>query len=171
MIPIVTVCPMPSGLPTARTTSPTWTASELPTATRRKIGRINFQEREIARLVGADQLRLEAAAVGKLDADVVGRVDHVVVGQDVAVTSDDHAGSQPALLECARRPLAALTLPRTELIAEKPAQHVFVVAELCRPDLRASFDPDGHHAGATIFTTSAYESRPPAIARRRSGAP
>src|SRR6185436_15279781 len=107
---------------------------------RRKIGRLDLQERQVARLVGANQLRLEAATVGEFDADVVGGVDHVVVRENVAVAGNDHAGSQSALTERARRH-TALSAPASlpglaELLAEEPPQHVLVViAELSRPDL------------------------------------
>ena len=60
MIPIVTVWPTPSGLPTASTTSPTCTSSELPSASGLEIGGVDLHQREIARLVGADQLRRRA---------------------------------------------------------------------------------------------------------------
>ena len=55
-IPIVTVWPMPSGLPTASTTSPTWTLSELPSGSVCRFVAVDLQHREIARRVGADDL-------------------------------------------------------------------------------------------------------------------
>ena len=56
MMPIVTVWPMPSGLPTASTTSPTWTASELPSASDGRLVAVDLEHGQIARLVRADQL-------------------------------------------------------------------------------------------------------------------
>ena len=98
MIPIVTVWPTPSGLPTARTTSPTLhvlgVADARSDAGRR---RSTFSSGEVARLVGADQLRGQRAVVGQLDLDVVGAVDDVVVGQDVAVGRHDDAGAERPL--------------------------------------------------------------------------
>ena len=86
MIPIVTVCPTPSGLPTASTTSPTWTSSELPSA----IGRAGPMRVTLssARSLGLSvptSFAVERPAVGQLDVDVVRAVDDVVVGEDVAV--------------------------------------------------------------------------------------
>ena len=72
-----------------------------------QIGRRHLQQREVARLVGADHLRGQRAVVGQLDLDVVRAVDDVVVGQDVAVGRDDDARAERALL---RRALHARRL-------------------------------------------------------------
>src|SRR3712207_9220750 len=52
---------------------------------------------EVGGGVGADDLRLERAAVVQLDANLLRAVDDVVVGQDVAVGADDDAGAEAAL--------------------------------------------------------------------------
>ena len=125
MIPIVTVCPTPSGLPTASTTSPTCTASELPNDTAWRSVASDLDEREVARLVCPDDLTFERAAVGQIDVDVVGAVHDVIVREDVAVAADDDARAETALPERAR-PLrtAALPLPVAELVAEEAPEEV-----------------------------------------------
>ena len=106
---------------------------------RLQVGAVDLQHRQVARLVGADDLRLEGAAVGQFDADLLGAVDHVVVGEDVAVRPDDDAGAEAALAPLRRlRPLRPWP---TELIAEELAELVRdVLADVADAPLRA----DGH---------------------------
>ena len=92
---MVTVWPMPSGLPTASTTSPTLTRSESPSATDRQIaGASIFSTARSLGLSVPTTLAVSVAAVGQLDLDVVRAVDDVVVGQDVAVARDDRRRSR-----------------------------------------------------------------------------
>ena len=95
---------------------------------RMQIGGGDFEQREIARLVGADDLRRQRAAVGHLDLDVVRAVHHVVVGQDVAVGRDDDAGPERRAGAARLLALAATELI-AELLAEESAQHVVVALD------------------------------------------
>jgi len=92
----------------------------------------------------------------------------VEVGQDIAVGRDDHAGSEAALLGRGLLALSAtgsVTELTAELLAEKSAQHVVIrLLKLCRLRLSLSFDANRDNGGDTTLTTSAYESRPPAMA-------
>src|SRR5206468_12704039 len=88
-----------------------------------KIGRVDLDERQIARLVGADYFRVERAAVAQFDADLVRAVDDVVVGQNVAVGRRNDARSEAALLE-RRRTARSAALP--ELVAEELTEEVVV---------------------------------------------
>ena len=108
-------------------------------------------------------LALHRPAVGEIDQDVVGVVDDVVVGQDVAVGADDDPRAETALLRAANA-LARPAWSRPNLIAEEPAEQVFVIRPAnrvgetrARPSVLIVTT-----AGATILTMSAYESRPPA---------
>ena len=93
-MPIVTVWPTPRGLPNASTTSPTRVASESPNGERREAGGLHLQHGQVARRVGADDLRVESAAVGQVDLHLLRPVDDVVVGQHVAVGADDDARAE-----------------------------------------------------------------------------
>ena len=54
-------------------------------------GRIDLQDREICRGIGADHMCGEALAVPELDGKGAGTFDDVRVGHDVAVTVEDEA--------------------------------------------------------------------------------
>ena len=98
MMPIVTVWPTPSGLPTASTTSPTCTASELPSA-------IGWRP-DASTLMSARSLALSVPTIFAASVrpsvistlDIRGPIDDVVVGEDVAVGTDDDARPERALL-------------------------------------------------------------------------
>src|SRR5262249_47448582 len=126
---------------------------------RRKICALDFQERQVARLVRAHELRLQGAAVVEFDADIVSGIDHMVVREDVTIRADDHAGAQPTLAERLRSTLStaaaatpvALIAREAELIAEEAAQHVFVVVaatKLGRARLGLAFDLNGDYTGS-----------------------
>ena len=76
-----------------------------------EVGRGDFHEREVARLVGADDFRVERASVVQIDVNLVRAVHDVVVGQDVAVARDDHARAETVLTEAARDAWSAPLLP------------------------------------------------------------
>ena len=60
---------------------------------------VHLHEREIARLVGADDLRFERAAIREIDVNRLRAFDDVVVRQDVAIARHDHTGPEAALTE------------------------------------------------------------------------
>ena len=112
-MPIVTVWPTPSGLPTASTTSPTRTRVGVAERQRLQVRAPSiFSTARSLGCVGADDLRLEAAAVGQLDGDLLGALDDVVVGEDVAVGADDDARAEPALARGCGRAAAANRSPK-----------------------------------------------------------
>ena len=100
MMPEVTVKvrPSPSGLPTARTHSPTRSRSLSPSVARGETGGVDLQHRDIGVGIGADDLGGELTAVEQADGDLVGALDHMVVGEDVAILGHDEPGAA-ALLE------------------------------------------------------------------------
>src|SRR4029078_9242458 len=105
-----------------------------------------FQKGEVARLVGADQLRGERAIVGEIDLDFVGALDDVVVGEDVTVGGDDHARPERALSRHPRRP--ALTAAGKLLAEEPPEQIVRVLTfESGRRYARLSGSANRHDGG------------------------
>ena len=161
-MPIVTVWPTPSGLPTASTTSPTRTASESPSVSVCRLVPSIFSDRQIARLIRADDLGLEAAAVGQLDVHLLGAVDDVVVGQDVAVGPDDDAGAQTAFTPLGHLP-AAPALP--ELVAEELTQSFGkFLADVANAPLRANRHDGRRHLLDHSGIRSGRERR-----RRRRG--
>ena len=84
-MPLVTVWPMPNGLPIASTRSPTSSRSESPSGSVGSAVGLDVQEREVGGLVGADQLGPELAPIGQHHHDLVGILDHVVIGDDQTV--------------------------------------------------------------------------------------
>jgi len=76
-MPIVTVWPIPIGLPTANTTSPTCTLSELPSAAL-EVRTVHLEKGEVARLIGATSFAVSVRVVGQVDFDVCPSVDDVV---------------------------------------------------------------------------------------------
>ena len=85
-MPLVTVWPMPNGLPIASTRSPTSSASESPIGSAGRPSALDVEQREVGRPGRAPITRaLELAPVGRHDHDLVGVLDHVVVGDDQAV--------------------------------------------------------------------------------------
>ena len=89
-IPAVTELDRPNGLPTATTQSPTRIWRSSPNST---VGS-GFSLLTLSRAmsvsrIGADQLGLETAAVGKLDRDLVRILDDVIVRHDQAGLVDD----------------------------------------------------------------------------------
>ena len=140
-MPIVTVWPTPSGLPSARTTSPTCTWSESPERQGLQVLGVDLQHGEIARRVRADDVCLHAAAVTQFHAHLVGAVDDVVVRQHVAIRPDDHARAEPALatLGIGARPAEAIAeeLPEQRIVRQ-------VLADRANALLRSDRD-DGRH--------------------------
>ena len=96
-------------------------------------------------------MALTVRRVGQVDQDVGRAVDHVEIGQDVAVSADDDAGAEAALL--ARGALLALLRPLAELLAEEPAQQILVawaalaVLEAGRRHARPALRPNRHDRG------------------------
>ena len=78
-----------------------------------RLGRLEFQHRQIGLLVDADQLGLELAAVVHDDVDLVGIGDDVIVGHDDARGIDDEAGAERVGL--VRLQIAALGTARTAM--------------------------------------------------------
>jgi hypothetical protein len=62
---MVTVWPMPSGLPTAKTTSPTRSLSLSASTTNGQVVGLDLDDRDVGFRVGADDLGLEFATVGE----------------------------------------------------------------------------------------------------------
>ena len=93
-MPRVTVPPRPKGLPTAMTSSPTRTLSLSPSGSCGQVAGVDLDQREVALLVGADDLGVELALVGEADLHRLGVVDDVVVGDDEAVVVDDEARAE-----------------------------------------------------------------------------
>ena len=85
MIPIVTVWPTPSGFPIASTTSPTRVRSESPNTSTGNPVAFDFQHRQIARRIGANNLRLQTAVVIQINFDLIRAIDHVMICQDVTI--------------------------------------------------------------------------------------
>ena len=115
-MPLVTVRSRPKGLPIATTGSPTSISEESPRVERVQLvgGRVDLEQGDVGRRVGADDLRPCRIVVGvaELDRDLVGAFDHVVVGQHVAFGVDHEAG--------AGRGAAAFAVRRTGRRAEVP---------------------------------------------------
>lgn len=57
---------------------------------RKRIFRLDLQDRDIGFGIRADNFRAELGAVGKVDRDLVRALDHVVVGDDDAVLAIEH---------------------------------------------------------------------------------
>jgi hypothetical protein len=107
---------------------------------RREILGVNLQQRQIARLIRSDQLGNLAAPVGQVDMNLIGAVDDMMVGQHVAVSGDDHAGSEPAAGNPRNAPLGSRNL------AEKaPKQVVLVVRQSGGRHARLAFGANRHH--------------------------
>ena len=81
-MPLVTVWPMPKGLPIASTRSPISRLSESANCSVGKLSSVvlDLQDREIDLLVLEQHRRVELAPVGEGDLDLVGVLDDVVVG-------------------------------------------------------------------------------------------
>ena len=162
-MPIVTVWPTPSGLPTASTTSPTRTASESPSVSVCRLVPSIFRTARSLGSIRPDDLGLEAAAVGQLDVHLLGAVDDVVVGQDVAVGPDDDAGAQTAFTPLGHLP-AAPALP--ELVAEELTQSFGkFLADVANAPLRANRHDGRRHLLDHSGIRSGRERR----RRRRDG--
>ena len=108
-----------------------------------QVAGVDLEQREVARLVGADHLGAQRAAVGQIDFDFIGAVDDVIVRQDVAVGRHDDARSERALFEAARRRAAASL---SELPAEELSEEVVVgQLELRGGNLRLPLCVNRHH--------------------------
>ena len=130
---------------------------------RLQVGAIDLHDRQIARLIRADHLGLEAAAVGQLDVHLLGAVDDVVVGQDVAVGPDDDAGAQAAFTPLGHLP-AAPALP--ELVAEELTQSFGkFLADVANAPLR----PNRHDGRRHLLDHSGIRSGRERRRRRRDG--
>jgi hypothetical protein len=95
-MPVVTVSPMPKGLPIASTRSPT---STLPLDANVMAGRSRPEtliDRDVGLGVASHDAGRKLASVGQGDGDLLGPVDDVVVRDDVAVGADDDARAEPA---------------------------------------------------------------------------
>ena len=92
-IPDVTVPSSPNGLPIATTWSPTDEVARVAEREREHLGhgRIDLQDGEIRRRVGADDTRGEGLAVPEPDGDRAAAFDDVSVRDDVAVRVVDEA--------------------------------------------------------------------------------
>ena len=73
MMPDVTVCPMPSGLPTASTTSPDAHLIGVPERQYVVLAAPDLKNRKIARRIASDELGLLDLALSELDFDVLRR--------------------------------------------------------------------------------------------------
>jgi len=105
---------------------------------RRQVGEVKFEHREVRIRVFADDLRARLAAVGQGDVDFGGTVDDVVVGDDVALGTDDHAGTQ-----------IGHALGLRLLAAEKVAEHRVIHVRMSLPlDLFRGEDVDDGRHGA-----------------------
>ncbi len=93
-MPVVTVWPMPKGLPMASTTSPTSTLSLSAIGDGGQVLGVDLDDGDVALRVAADDFGGELAAVLQGDLHLVGAVHDVVVGEDVAVLGDDDAGAE-----------------------------------------------------------------------------
>ena len=149
MMPEVTVKVRfsPSGLPTARTHSPTRLASLLPSGAGVRWSASILSTARSVSGIGAHDLGLELPAVEQAHRHLVGVVHHVVVGQDVAVRGDDEARAR-GLLELGRLHLRKLR-GRTARTPEAPA-----AAGGCRRrrrPARPSYPTYVHHAGLDLF--------------------
>ena len=161
-MPVVTVWPMPKGLPMASTTSPTSTLSLSAMGDGGQVLGVDLDDRDVALRVAADHLGRELPAVLQGDLDLVGAVHHVVVGEDVAVLGGDDAGADAFL---ARRAEIALRHAALELVTEEAAQQVVHVRALGEAgllgfdggkhphDARADLLDDGREAGASRGVT------------------
>ena len=69
--------------------------------------RVDLEDGEVARRIGADDGRLHARAVREADPDLPGALDDVVVRDDVAGLVDDEAGAERLLLLLLGEELAA----------------------------------------------------------------
>ena len=139
-MPIVTVWPTPSGLPTASTTSPTRIAFESPIA---RTGRFFPSILTTARsLAGSAPISLPLT-MRRSDSStsilVASSID-VVVGQDVAVVADDDARAKAALQLRRHLPPAAAAL--AEEVAERRALGELRQLRELRRGLR--LDANGH---------------------------
>ena len=87
IMPLVTVCPTPNGLPMARTKSPTSNSSE---SLKVNVGKSSpseriFKKSQIRVLVGPDQSRVEFAPVRQNQCNPIGPLDNMMVGDDISV--------------------------------------------------------------------------------------
>jgi hypothetical protein len=90
--------------------------------------RLDLDERHVGARVLADDLRLEALAVGEGHAHLVGALDHVAVRQDVALVVDHEARAEArparalaAAVVLGQRGLAVFVLLQAEEVAERVA--------------------------------------------------
>ena len=93
-MPIVTVRPMPNGLPIASTTSPTLSGFLSAMVMLGRFDAVDLEHRQIGFGIAADHARVDHAAVVQHDSDFLGALDHVIVGDDIAVGAHDHAGTR-----------------------------------------------------------------------------
>jgi hypothetical protein len=82
-----------------------------------QVGGLHLEQRQIAWLIGADESRVERAAVGQVDVDVVCAFDDVIVGQDISIRTDNDARAEPSLPERSRRAVG-------ERLAKESAQRL-----------------------------------------------
>ena len=104
-MPAVTVFSSPNGEPIAITHSPTRSLFGSPMRDRRQAGRFDLDQCDVGARVGADQLALELAPIGRRDRDVVGATHDVRVGHHVAIRRQDEARTEAARNVAARRRL------------------------------------------------------------------
>jgi hypothetical protein len=93
-------------LPIATTGSPTFARSESPSGSGVR-ARVDLEDGQVARRIGADDGRLHARAVREADPDLPGALDDVVVRDDVAGLVDHEARAERLLLLLLGEELAA----------------------------------------------------------------
>ena len=82
MMPALTVCESPNGLPMATTQSPTSMASESPSGKRPEVLGVDAHDGDVRRRVGPDDLRGEGPLVRELHLDRLAPFDDMVVRED-----------------------------------------------------------------------------------------
>src|SRR5690606_27615413 len=106
-----------------------------------QVGRIDPEQSDVGRLVAADQLSGEAAAILQRDRDLARAVDDMVVGENVTlVRVDDDAG-----------PGAHAGPLLRHLRQVEEASEVGIVEERVGPGRRAGRDRDVHHRGRDLL--------------------
>ena len=170
MMPIVTVWPMPSGLPTASATSPTRTLSESASGS---VCRLVPSILSTARSLGASVPTTLASNVRPsrhLDLDLIGAVDDVVVGEDVAVRRGRSRPSRGRLHGAPRGACRPRNWSPKNCRSSGSSGSCELVSRTRRSDVTVTT------AGAICSTSGAYESaeapivrlaRPPARQSRR----
>ena len=90
-MPCVTVKSRPSGLPIARTQSPTRAVSSLPSGNGRKVVAVDLDDGNVGRRIATYDLRVELAPVGEDHGHLVRVGDDVVVRENQSIGRDDEA--------------------------------------------------------------------------------